>query len=72
MFEDRIHREKLFTIPEVARMLRVHPTTLYRLIRAGKFPGFKVGDSWRVNAESFERWVKRTDNGKPNTRGRSR
>jgi excisionase family DNA binding protein len=49
--------ERLLTTAEVAGMFRVHPTTIYRLLRRGEFPGFRIGDSWRISLESLELWL---------------
>ena len=41
---------------EAAELLRCHPTTLYRLLRAGKIPGaFKLGSDWRIDEAVFLR-----------------
>ena len=37
--------------------LRVHQTTVYRLIREQKLPAFRVGSDWRFNREEIERWM---------------
>ena len=47
----------LLTIFEVAEILRVHPTTIYRLVRRGVLPGFKIGGNWRIDRGSFELWL---------------
>jgi len=47
----------LFTIDEVADILRVHPTTIYRLLKRGGMPGFKVGGSWRIGAAMLDSWI---------------
>jgi excisionase family DNA binding protein len=44
---------ELLTIGEVAEILRVHPTTIYRLVKRGVLPGFKIGGNWRVDKGSF-------------------
>jgi excisionase family DNA binding protein len=44
------------TLEEVANYLRVHPSTIYRLVKRGKLPAFKVGSDWRFNLESIEDW----------------
>ena len=44
------------TLEEVANYLRVHPSTIYRLVKRGKLPAFKVGSDWRFNVESIDRW----------------
>ena len=43
-------------VAEVAEYLHVHPTTIYRLLKKHKIPGFKVGSDWRFNIESIDRW----------------
>jgi excisionase family DNA binding protein len=37
--------------------LRVHQTTVYRLIREQKLPAFRVGSDWRFNREEIEWWM---------------
>jgi len=53
----------LFFAGEIAKYLRVHPYTVKRLARAGKIPGFKVGDQWRFDVKTIEDWKK--DQGRP-------
>ena len=43
-----------YTAEEIAKYLRVHPYTVKRLARAGKIPGFKVGDKWRFDVQEIE------------------
>ena len=43
-------------LEEVADYLRVHPSTIYKLLRSGELPGFKVGSDWRFNTELIDRW----------------
>jgi len=31
------------TVKEVAAYLRVHPTTVYKLLRKGEVPAFRIG-----------------------------
>jgi excisionase family DNA binding protein len=47
----------VLTIGEVAEILRVHPTTIYRLLKRGDFPGFKVGGNWRISATALNEWI---------------
>lgn len=47
-----------YTADEIARYLRVHPYTVKRLARAGKIPGFKIGDQWRFDVQEIEDWKK--------------
>lgn len=48
-----------YTAEEIARYLRVHPYTVKRLARAGKIPGFKVGDQWRFDVQEIEEWKRK-------------
>lgn len=47
----------VMTLEEVAAFLQVHPSTIYRLLKQGKIPAFKIGSDWRFNQESIERWM---------------
>jgi len=49
---------RTYTAKEIAKYLRVHPYTVRRLARAGKIPGFKVGDQWRFDVKEIEEWKK--------------
>ena len=51
----------VLTLEEMAQFLRVHPSTVYRLLRERTIPAFKVGSDWRFNQESVERWVKKLE-----------
>ena len=45
------------TLEEAAEFLRVHPSTIYRLLKRHEIPAFKMGSDWRFNQESLERWI---------------
>ena len=47
----------LITLEEVARYLRLHNSTIYRLARAGIIPGVKIGGQWRFNQERVDKWL---------------
>ena len=49
-------KSETYTADEIAQYLRVHPYTVKRLARAGKIPGFKVGEQWRFDAQEIEAW----------------
>jgi excisionase family DNA binding protein len=44
------------TVRELADYLRVHPSTIYRLLKQKRIPAFKVGRDWRFNRETIDRW----------------
>jgi excisionase family DNA binding protein len=47
---------KVLTVGELAEYLRVHKSTIYRLVKKGQLPGFKIGSDWRFNAEAIDQW----------------
>ena len=47
---------KVLTVTELCTYLKVDRSTVYRLIKAGKLPAFKVGGDWRFNVEEIDRW----------------
>jgi excisionase family DNA binding protein len=50
------NQTKLVTVKELSNYLRVHPSTIYRLLKEGELPGFKLGSDWRFNLETIHRW----------------
>ena len=49
--------DKIMTIQEVAKYLKLTEKTAYRLASDGKLPGFKVGGSWRFKKLDLEEWI---------------
>jgi excisionase family DNA binding protein len=47
---------KVMTVREVSAYLRVHPTTIYRLLKHDQIPAFHVGSDWRFNIEMIDSW----------------
>jgi excisionase family DNA binding protein len=47
---------KVITISELSEYLRVHRSTLYRLLKKQQLPGFKIGSDWRFNIEAIDQW----------------
>jgi excisionase family DNA binding protein len=47
---------KVMTVKELSIYLKVHPSTIYRQLKRGRLPAFKVGSDWRFNVESIDRW----------------
>jgi excisionase family DNA binding protein len=46
----------ILTIQDIAEYLRVHPSTIYRLLKKRQLPAFKVGRDWRFRREEIDRW----------------
>jgi excisionase family DNA binding protein len=47
---------KVLTVGELSEYLRVHRSTIYRLLKSGQLPGFKIGSDWRFNVEVIDDW----------------
>ncbi|HVN89362.1 MAG TPA: helix-turn-helix domain-containing protein [Candidatus Binataceae bacterium] len=47
---------KVLTVGELSDYLRVHRSTIYRLLKKGQLPGFKIGSDWRFNVEAIDQW----------------
>jgi excisionase family DNA binding protein len=51
-------QDNVLTVAELADYLKVHPTTIYRLLKRRQVPAFKVGSDWRFNREHIDEWRK--------------
>jgi excisionase family DNA binding protein len=49
--------QTIMTVREVAKYLRMHEMTIYRMARQGEIPAYKVGNRWRFNRERIEEWL---------------
>jgi excisionase family DNA binding protein len=47
----------VMTVDEVCAWLKIHKSTLYRLLKHHAFPAFKTGTEWRFNREQVEEWA---------------
>ena len=52
----QIDNGKIMTVKELADYLKVHASTVYRQLKLGQLPAFKVGSDWRFNVEAIDRW----------------
>jgi excisionase family DNA binding protein len=48
---------RLFTVAEVAAVMRVSNMTVYRLIRSGELPALRVGKGYRIFEADLERFL---------------
>jgi len=61
--------EKLFTIEEVAEILRVHTRTVTRYIESGRLKASKLG-VWRIRQSDLNAFLDETSNTPPKTKKR--
>lgn len=50
--------ETLLTVEEVAKILRLHPKTIYRLVEKGKLACIRVGRNIRFSSNVVEQLAK--------------
>ena len=53
----KVANDELLTAEELADFLRVHRSTVYRLLRNGQLQAFRVGSDWRFSRDLIEEWV---------------
>lgn len=56
MPESDNRRPQVMTVRELSEYLRIHPTTVYKLLRRGELPGFRIGSDWRFSTDAIDRW----------------
>jgi len=54
---------KLYTLEEVADILKITRRTLYNYIKAGKLPAVKMGKYWRVSEEKLQDLIEKGTKG---------
>ena len=43
----------IMTVEEVAELLKLSKITIYKLVKKGQLPGFRVGNSWRFRKDKI-------------------
>jgi excisionase family DNA binding protein len=49
---------RILTVRELAGYLRVHQTTVYRLLQGKEASRISGGADWRFNREAIDRWMR--------------
>jgi excisionase family DNA binding protein len=49
---------EILNFDEACQFLRVAKPTLYRYIRRGEIPAFKIGRHWKFHREALHDWMK--------------
>jgi excisionase family DNA binding protein len=58
--ENTSEENEILTVSQVSKLLKLHPRTIYKLVRNGIIPGRRVGKKWRfLRAEIMNFLVKR-------------
>ena len=53
----RASPDMIMAVSELAVYLRVHSTTIYRLLKENGVPAFRVGSDWRFSRRAIDRWM---------------
>jgi excisionase family DNA binding protein len=56
-------KTRVLTVQEVSRYLRVHPSTIYRMLKKNQLPAFRVGSDWRFTVEAIDKWRAEAEQG---------
>ena len=51
----------VMTIKDIADYLHMHPMTIYKYVKEGRIPAFKVGTSCRIRRDSIHRWIEESE-----------
>lgn len=51
--------DRIMTLEEVSKYLKLHRATVYKMAQAGKIPASKVGKVWRFKRVKLEAWLDR-------------
>jgi excisionase family DNA binding protein len=46
--------KEILTVKEVAHFLKLHQTTVYKMIKSGELPAFKIGSDRRFRRSRIE------------------
>lgn len=52
--------ERILSIEDLSKYLKISKSTLYKLAQGGTVPGQKVGKHWRFHREAIDEWLKGT------------
>jgi excisionase family DNA binding protein len=48
---------EVLTVKEICDLLQVPPATVYKMVRQGKIPSFRIGSEWRFRKDAILRWM---------------
>lgn len=63
--DESVDEEPMYTIADIAQIVRMHRKTIERHIRAGKLTGVVIGGKVRVRQSDFREWLRRNQKIQP-------
>lgn len=55
----------LYSVQDVAALLSMSPSNIYRLVNAGTIPIIRLGKSIRIKRDDLEAWVESMESARP-------
>ena len=49
--------DKLLTVEDLAEYLQLSTKTIYRMLRRGQLPCYRVGNQWRFRKSTIDAWL---------------
>lgn len=49
--------DEIMTLEEVAKYLKMKPSTIYKWAQEGQIPGTKLGKEWRFRRKILDEWI---------------
>lgn len=59
-----MENSKLMDVKQVAEYLQMNKMTIYKLVRSGEIPSFKIASEWRFKKEMIDQWLMEKMHGK--------
>ncbi len=53
--------KEVLTVKDIAEYMDIHPMTIYKYVKDGRIPAFKIGSSWRIRRDSIQKWIKENE-----------
>jgi excisionase family DNA binding protein len=51
-------KARILTVSELSEFLKIHKSTVYRLLREEGLPGIRIGSDWRFSLDAIEQWLR--------------
>lgn len=48
---------EILTTKETCSLLKIKRLTLYKMVKAGEIPAFKMGSTWKFERSALEKWI---------------
>src|SRR3989338_5812378 len=70
MDKNRYIEDKIYTLDEVSKYLKLSKSTLYKLSQTGRMPSVKIGKQLRFRKSSIDNWLSEKESRTTNSESR--